>query len=91
MARSLEFTFKGKTFSREIEKLDRTKLYGSVVVETVNADGALCKLSTLASDGRRPASRLRPKLSKKCRSRHSSITPSDFVIGSMTATPCQSH
>lgn len=52
MARSLEFTFKGKTFSREIEKLDRTKLYGSVVVETVNADGALCKLSTLASDGR---------------------------------------
>ena len=52
MARSLEFTFKGKTFSREIEKLDRTKLYGSVMVETVNADGALCKLSTLASDGR---------------------------------------
>lgn len=52
MARSLEFIFKGETFAREIEKLDRTKLYGSVVVETVNADGDVCKLSTLASDGR---------------------------------------
>lgn len=52
MPRSLEFTFKGKTFSREIEKLDRTKLYGSVVIETLNADGEVCKLSTLASDGR---------------------------------------
>lgn len=52
MPRSLEFTFGGKTFAREIEKLDRTKLYGSVVVETVNADGEICKLSTLASDGR---------------------------------------
>jgi len=52
MPRSLEFTYKGKTFSREIEKLDRRKLYGSVVVETINADGALCKLSTLANDGR---------------------------------------
>ncbi len=52
MARSLEFTFGGNTFAREIEKLDRTKLYGSVVVETINADGDICKLSTLASDGR---------------------------------------
>lgn len=52
MPRSLEFTFKGKTFSREIEKLDRTKLYGSVTVETVTVDGDVCKLSTLANDGR---------------------------------------
>jgi len=52
MPRSLEFSFKGTTFSQEIEKLDRNKLYGSVMIETVNADGDVCKLSTLANDGR---------------------------------------
>jgi len=52
MARSLEFSFNGETFSQEIEKLDRSRLYGSVAVETVNADGDVCKLSTLANDGR---------------------------------------
>lgn len=52
MPRSLEFTFGKATFAREIEKLDRTKLYGSVAVETVNMDGEVCKLSTLANDGR---------------------------------------
>lgn len=51
MPRSLELTFGKDTFSREIEKVDRTKLYGSVELETLDTDGNACKLSTLANDG----------------------------------------
>ena len=52
MPRSLEFTYGKQSFAREIVKVDRTKLYGSVETETVDADGNACKLLTLASDGK---------------------------------------
>jgi len=35
-----------------IEKLDRTKLYGSVDVEAIDDQGRPCELATLASDGK---------------------------------------
>ena len=52
MPRSLEFSHGKKSFARELTKVDRTKLYGSVDVETVSADGDVCRLLTLAPDGR---------------------------------------
>lgn len=52
MPRNLELSFGDHTFAREIAKVDRTKLYGSVEVETRDVDGNVCKLSTLANDGR---------------------------------------
>ena len=52
MPRSLEFTYGKQTFARELVKVDRTKLYGSVEVETVTMEGEVCRLLTLASDGR---------------------------------------
>ena len=52
MARSLEFIFDGKSFSSEIQKVDRNKLYGSVEIETTDRDGRKCSVATLASDGK---------------------------------------
>lgn len=52
MARKLEFTFQGETFSAAIHKVDRTKLYGSIDVETLDTEGKRCELATLANDGR---------------------------------------
>ena len=52
MPRSLEFTFNEEPFSRELVKVDRRKLYGSVDLETVTMDGDVCRLLTLAPDGR---------------------------------------
>lgn len=52
MARSLNFEFKGKTFGLELLKVDRSKLYGDVSIETFDDEGKPCELVTLARDGR---------------------------------------
>lgn len=52
MARSLEFTLADESFQCELTTVDRSKLYGSVSVETLDAEGRRCELSTLAIDGK---------------------------------------
>lgn len=52
MPRSLKFSFNDKEFDCELNKIDRSKLYGSVDVETRDSDGNRCGLATLANDGK---------------------------------------
>jgi hypothetical protein len=52
MARSLNFDFNGKKFGLELTKVDRSKLYGEVTVETFDDKGERCELVTLARDGK---------------------------------------
>lgn len=52
MPRSLKFQFGGQAFDCAMNKVDRTKLYGSVDVETYDIDGNRCDLATLANDGK---------------------------------------
>ncbi|MBX2883398.1 MAG: hypothetical protein KTR32_25820 [Granulosicoccus sp.] len=52
MPRTLDFRTAGDTFQCELTTVDRSKLYGSVSVETLDADGNRCELSTLAIDGK---------------------------------------
>lgn len=52
MARSLTFTYKKKKFDCTIHKVDRTKLYGSRTIETLDMDGKECELATLLDDGK---------------------------------------
>lgn len=52
MARTIEFDISGTVVAAEMHKVDRSKLYGSVEVETLSIDGEPCTLATLASDGR---------------------------------------
>ncbi len=52
MPRELEFEFGESHFSCELNKVDRTKLYGSVDIETIDAEGNRCSLATLANDGK---------------------------------------
>ncbi len=52
MPRSLKFSFNDKEFDCELNKIDRSKLYGSVDVETRDIDGNRCGLATLANDGK---------------------------------------
>lgn len=52
MARSLTFSFNGSTFECEISKVDRSKLYGQVSIETLDVDKRRCSLATLAYDGK---------------------------------------
>lgn len=52
MARRLEFTFGGNTFTTVINKVDRTKIYGRVQTETFDANEKSCTLASLARDGR---------------------------------------
>jgi len=52
MARTLEFDYQGSLFSCEINTVNRRKLYGSVEIETLDADGGVCKLASLANDGK---------------------------------------
>lgn len=56
MARTLTFTYgKGKSkasFDCAIHKVDRTKLYGSRSIETLDMDGNKCDLATLLDDGK---------------------------------------
>lgn len=52
MPRSLQFTFGEQKFDCEINKIDRSKLYGRVDIETLDLDGGRCSLATLANDGK---------------------------------------
>ncbi len=52
MPRSLTFSFKNTEFETPIIKVDRSKLYGSVKVETLDMDGEKCDLATLLNDGK---------------------------------------
>jgi len=52
MARKLEFIFGNEAFTAEINKVDRTKIYGRVLTETYDAHEKPCTLATLARDGR---------------------------------------
>jgi hypothetical protein len=52
MARSLNFDYKGKGFGLELVKIDRSKLYGDVSLETFDDSGKPCELVTLARDGK---------------------------------------
>ncbi len=52
MARKLEFIFGNETFTVEINKIDRTKIYGRVATEVFDARDEKCDLATLARDGR---------------------------------------
>lgn len=52
MARALVFQLDGHDFSLSPEKIDRTKLYGSIEVEALDSKERKCQLATLADDGR---------------------------------------
>ncbi len=52
MARELQFRFNDSSFGCELNKIDRTKLYGSVDIETRDSEGNRCSLATLANDGK---------------------------------------
>lgn len=52
MPRSLTFAHKEHKFTCEINKVDRSKLYGTVSTETLDKDQQRCELATLAYDGR---------------------------------------
>ncbi len=52
MPRSLQFQFGEQQFACEINKVDRSKLYGRVDIETLDLDGGRCSLATLANDGK---------------------------------------
>jgi len=51
MAKALNFKFQDHTFSANIEKVDRKKLYGYSQVEYRNDKGELCTLANVTSDG----------------------------------------
>ncbi len=51
MAKALNFKFQDHTFSANIEKVDRKKLYGYSQVEVKNEKGELCSLANVTSDG----------------------------------------
>lgn len=52
MPRALKFSYAKNEFECELNKIDRTKLYGSVDIETRDSDGNTCGLATLANDGK---------------------------------------
>lgn len=52
MARELVFDYQGKRVSCNMEKVDRTKLYGTVRREVQDSNGSPCRLVTLAGDGK---------------------------------------
>lgn len=52
MPRALKFKFGSNEFDLELNKVDRSKLYGSVDLETQDHEGNPCSLATLANDGK---------------------------------------
>ena len=52
MARSLTFHFNDTHFDCTLHKVDRTKLYGSRKIETLDMEGKPCHLATLLDDGK---------------------------------------
>ncbi|HNQ14814.1 MAG TPA: hypothetical protein PKM58_04570 [Pyrinomonadaceae bacterium] len=51
MARNLIFEFDGTGLSAGIEKVDRSKLYGSTTIEAFDEDGKKTEMISLAADG----------------------------------------
>jgi hypothetical protein len=51
MAKSLVFRWNGSELSSEINRVDRSKLYGYKETEVVDEAGDLCEIATLAADG----------------------------------------
>ena len=52
MARKLIFSFEGETLSFEMQKVDRSRLYGFKDLEVLDENGNPCELATLADDGK---------------------------------------
>ena len=52
MAKPLVFQWGDTDLSFQLSKVDRSKLYGYKEVEVIGEGGAVCKLATLADDGR---------------------------------------
>jgi hypothetical protein len=52
MARLLSFDHRGSVFRCALQKVDRGRLYGSRDLETLDPEGGLCQLATIAADGR---------------------------------------
>ena len=52
MAKPLVLTFAGADLMLDLEKVDRSKLYGYREVEAIDEKGRKCDLATLADDGR---------------------------------------
>lgn len=51
MAKQLNLVFQGESVNFDLEKVDRTKLYGYVETEVVDEAGKPCELATLIGDG----------------------------------------
>ncbi|CAN5614281.1 hypothetical protein BH11PLA2_BH11PLA2_46170 [soil metagenome] len=51
MAKPLVVTYRGESIALELEKVDRTKLYGFVETVVLDDAGKHCELGTLSSDG----------------------------------------
>src|SRR5438045_869910 len=52
MAKPLVLTFGGAELPFEMERVDRSRLYGTVDTEALDEKGRKCELATLADDGR---------------------------------------
>ena len=50
--RSIEFEFAGQLLEFEMNKVDRTRLYGYKELEVLDESGEKCELTTLADDGK---------------------------------------
>lgn len=51
MAKQLTVQHQGKDLHFDLDKVDRTKLYGYIDTEVLDEQGQLCELATLNSDG----------------------------------------
>jgi hypothetical protein len=51
MAKPLRVEFQNETIDLQLEKIDRTKLYGYVETEVLDESGKRCQVGTLAGDG----------------------------------------
>jgi len=52
MARALKFKYSDAEFECELHKVDRSKLYGTVDIETRDNEGNRCGLAAIANDGK---------------------------------------
>lgn len=52
MARGINLSFNGKTFSLGIQKIDRKKIYGYTVVEVKDEQDSKCNLASISDDGK---------------------------------------
>lgn len=51
MLKQLKFAWEKQTVAFDMEKVDRTKLYGTKSLEVMDENGGRCRMVTLASDG----------------------------------------